>query len=678
MLRVEREVNLVRATDAAKQTSVVDGRFAPASDGPDLPRGVDETVFARATSLEFPPGFAVVEDLDADESTELGRDVGPIELESGAYCIRLNAPVMTYLRFDGAATIRKPQHREVVVEFPARTPVTLGFRSRIKSPREEIRVPETVDGFATALSAISGSHRTQTPDRSFPTMRQHPPELTFTDPVDGETRIPPGLRGSRDDVELVLPPDLRYLVTGASLGHYLGATVRTEPGATPTLVAGDRHELPPLPEFPHAASELLQRTFYLDCLVRNVGPHGTELAESEALDRLAVDPHRVYDQSVPERVETYLELPYDRVADVFPEWHLSLYVQPTFERARALPYVLFNVPQLFLPESESLDSDEWLSRSLGDFYRSRRESASVDLRRPELGPGRNHGWLADGVPIDVFKSRLSAYENRARYRQQASDGLSIVAVVNDADMGIEASEAAETYRDRAAALEVDASVSVREELSTDDLASVFEAGHDMVHFVGHCEPDGLVCTDGHLATSDLAESNAETFFLNACGSYYEGLDLIENGSVAGGVTFNRVLEDNAAKVGTAFARLLAQGFSIERAMDLSRRRVMAGKDYAVVGDGSHTLLQAEEIITAHLRVEEQDGTYHVVHHPNMPDNQGSVYQSHLQEDDRSHLYGSKQEFRVDRERLKEFLGYGVTPVIYNGDLGWSDELREEL
>lgn len=678
MLRVEREVNLVRATDAAKQTSVVDGRFAPASDGPDLPRGVDETVFVQATSLEFPPGFAVVEDLDADESTELGRDVGPIELEPGAYCIRLNAPVMTYLRFDGAATIRKPQHREVVVEFPARTPVTLGFRSRIKSPREEIRVPETVDGFATALSAISGSHRTPTPDRSFPTMRQHPPELTFTDPVDGETRIPPGLRGRGDDVELVLPPDLRYLVTGASLGHYLGATIRTEPGATPALVAGDRHELPPLPDFPHAAGELLQRTFYLDCLVRNVGPHGTDLAEAEALDRLDVDPDRVYEQSVPERVETYLELPYDRVADVFPEWHLSLYVQPTFERARALPYVLFNVPQLFLPESESLDSDEWLSRSLGDFYRSRRESASVDLRRPELGPGRNHGWLADGVPIDVFKSRLSAYENRARYRQRASDGLSIVAVVNDADMGIEASEAAETYRDRAAALEVDATVSVREELSTDDLASVFEAGHDMVHFVGHCEPDGLVCTDGHLAASDLAESNAETFFLNACGSYYEGLDLIEKGSVAGGVTFNRVLEDNAAKVGTAFARLLAQGFSIERAMDLSRRRVMSGKDYAVVGDGSHTLFQAEEIITALLRIENRSDGYHVVHDPDNPFNHGGVYQSHLQTTDQSYLRGTEQEFLVGPERLKEFLGFGVTPVIYDAELRWSNEIRDEL
>lgn len=678
MLRVDREIDLVRATDAAKQTAVVDGRFAPASDGPNLPRGVDKTVFAQATSLEFPPGFAVVEDLDAGESDELGRDVGPVELEPGAYCIRLNAPVITYLRFDGRATIRKPQHQEVVVEFPARTSVTLGFRSRIKSPREEIRVPETVEGFATALTVISGSHRTPTPDRSFPTMRQHPPELTFTDPVDGETRIPPALRRSGDDVELVLPPDLRYLVTGASLGHYLGATVRTESGATPALIAGDRHELPPLPDFPHAASELLQRTFYLDCLIRNVGPHGTDLAEAEALDRLDVDPDRVYEQPVSERVETYLELPYGRVADVFPEWHLSLYVQPTFERAQALPYVLYNVPQLYLPESESLDSDEWLSRSLGDFYRGVRKSASVDLRRPELGPGRNHGWLADGVPIDVFKSRLSAYENRARYRQQTSDGLSIVAVVNDTDMGIEASEATETYRDRAAALEVDATVSVREELSTDDLTSVFEAGHDMVHFVGHCEPDGLVCTDGHLATSDLAESNAETFFLNACGSYYEGLDLIENGSVAGGVTFNRVLEDNAAMVGTAFARLLAEGFSIERAMDLSRRRVMAGKDYAVVGDGSHTLLQAEENITAHLRIEKQGDGYHVVHHPDMPYKHGSVYQSHLQEESRSHLYGAEQEFSVDQERLKEFLGYGVTPAIYEGDLSWSDDIRNDL
>ncbi|MFB6235896.1 MAG: hypothetical protein ABEH81_12695 [Halopenitus sp.] len=668
MLRVEREVNLVRATDAAKQTAVVDGNFTPASEGPDLPRGVDETVFARAKSLEFPPGYAVVENLDAGESDELGREVGPIRLDSGAYCIQLNAPVMTYLRFDGVATIRKPQHRKVVVDFRSETSVTLGFRSRIKSPREEVRVPETVAGLATALSAISGSHRTTTPDRSFPTMRQHPPELTFTDPVDGETRIPPGLRDEDGDVELILPPDLQYLVTGASLGHYLGAKIQLEPGATPALVAGDRHELPPLPDFQHAASELLQRIFYLDCLVRNAGPHGYELAEAEALDRLNIDPNQVYEQPVSERVETYLELPYERVADVFPEWHLSLYVQPTFDRARALPYVLYNVPQIFLPESESLDSDEWLSRSLGDFYRSVRDSVSVDLRRPELGPGRNHGWLADGVPIDVFKSRLSAYENQARYRERASDSLSIVAVVNDADMNIEASEAAETYRDRTDDLKVDATVSVREQLSTDDLASVFEAGHDMVHFVGHCEPDGLVCTDGHFATSELVESNAETFFLNACGSYHEGIELIEKGSVAGGITFNRVLDDNAAMVGTAFARLLAQGFSIERAMDLSRRRVVTGKDYAIVGDGSHTILQAEEDMTAHLRIEEKETEYRVVHDPDSPFRHGGVYQSHLQDGDLSYLKGTKQEFLVGRDRLKKFLGYGVTPVVYDADL----------
>ena len=47
-----------------------------------------------------------------------------------------------------------------------------------------------------------------------------------------------------------------------------------------------------------------------------------------------------------------------------------------------------------------------------------------------------------------------------------------------------------------------------------------------------------------------------------------------------------VLDGQAKRVGTAFARLLTRGFAIERALRIASRRTIMNKDYAVVGDGT--------------------------------------------------------------------------------------------
>ncbi len=89
---------------------------------------------------------------------------------------------------------------------------------------------------------------------------------------------------------------------------------------------------------------------------------------------------------------------------------------------------------------------------------------------------------------------------------------------------------------------------------------------------------------------------------------FEGQTLIEKGSVAGAVTFTKVLNDHAVKVGSTFAKLLVHGFSIERAMCLARRRIMMGKDYAVVGDGTHSLIQGEHRLPTTVTIEELEDT----------------------------------------------------------------------
>jgi hypothetical protein len=641
-----------------------------------LSRPVDTTVAGEVTTLRFPPVFVVAERLDGEETFELGSRVGPIDLPPDEYVVRVDGNVLTYVRFDGAARLEKPGYERAIITFPESTQVTLGFRSRVQSPPETITVPKTPTGVATALSSFPAGHRTTTPDRSFPTMRGHPPLVEFGD----ETNVPDVVAERREavDVELALPPRLDYLFPVSSLSHYLGATVRTESGATPTLRTPERtHRLSSLPEFPMECAALLRRVFLLDCLVRNAGPYGTDLEEARHLDQLGIDADALYDQPIATRLDAYLDAPFEDVADELPEWHLSMYVDPTFEHVETLPYLLHRLPNVFLPSAEPLSGSERLSRSLDDFYRQRETSVSVDLVKPDLGPGRVHGWLAPGAPIDVFKSVPSAYTNRFDYRQRASDPISIVAVLNDNEMAEEHAEAARIYRQRATELDLD--ITVREHLSTDELATVFETPHELVHYIGHCEESGLRCRDGHLSMSSLDASRAQTFFLNACGSFHEGVELVRQGSVAGAVTFNKVLDSHAARVGTTFARLLMNGFSIERALRLARRRIMMGKDYTVVGDGTHVLTQSEDYIPGKIDLTRgSDDSFSLTYEVFSPSAHGGYYKPYIPGSEQSYLIGRSTDHRLDRETLDQFLSIADTPVVYDGDIHWSKELVRDF
>ncbi|WP_224449472.1 hypothetical protein [Haloprofundus salilacus] len=680
MISVESTEQGIRAVDSSKTTiDVVAERWTETTGGPSIPRDPDVTVSGTTTELRFPPVFVVAEASDGSRF-ELASEVGPIDLPPGDYVVRVDGNVLTYVAFSGPVRLEKPNYEAAILSFPTRTTVTLGFRNRTHAPAETVVVPRTPAGVATALSQFPSGHRTTTADRSYPTMRDHPPRVAFGDSVS----IPDVVSERREEtsVEFRLPPELDYLFPASSLAHYLGATVAVESGTTPRLETADRvHELPALPSFQYETAALLRRVFLLDCLVRNAGPHGTDLAEFRLLSELPLDADALYAAPVAERLNAYLDAPFECISDELPEWHLSMYVEPTMSHAKTLPYLLQNVPNVFLPESTPLDGGERLTRSLDDFYRGLKspsdDAVAVDLTKPKLGPGRAHGWLAGGVPIDVFKGVPEAYENRFDFLGRADDSISVVAILNDSGMENEHAEAARIYRERAADLDID--IEVREHLTTEELATVFETPHDFVHYIGHCDRAGLRCADGHLSVSALKESNVQTFFLNACGSFYEGIGLVERGSVAGAVTFNRVVDSQAAKVGTMFARLLVHGFCFERAMQMARRRIMTGKDYAVVGDGTHVLAQSDNYVSSDVELVRLDcDEFELRYSVYSPWVNGGYFQTHVTPDDESRLLGSTGTYVLDRERLCEFLNHADTPVVYDGDIHWSDGLANTL
>ncbi|ADQ66955.1 hypothetical protein Hbor_13740 [Halogeometricum borinquense DSM 11551] len=537
----------------------------------ELPRAAVDSVGGVTTGLKLLPGVIRLRRLDSETERKLAAPVeGTVQLPAAPYLLCVEGAVTIFIRFDGEATMTGAGG-DPLLSFSDCRRVTVGVGDRSERP-ETVTVSQTPEGVATALSVMSAGHLTATPDRSRPEMRASPPRIEFG----SVTTIPDSVAARNPDSAVVfeLPPSLDYLVPASSLAHYLGAEIRVADGAdvSPTLrTATLEHEFEPNPRYQSAVASLLRRVFLLDCLVRGADSNGRDVAEMELLDEVGLDADSLSRSDIDERLEAYLDAPFAEISDRLPDWHLSMYVSPSYDRVRTLPYLLQNVPNIFLPEAKPLGTDERLSRSLDDFYRADNTAADEETAgntratktvpgvtpvKPVLGPGRVHGWLADGVPIDVFKSISSAYEHRARYPAN-SQSLSVVAVLNDRRMIDESTDAARIYE--SAPSELDLDVTVKKRITRAELAAVFESHHDLVHYIGHCDESGLRCPDGGLAITDLEVSNAQTFVLNACGSYYEGLELVEKGSVAGAVTFDKVLDRHAARVGTTFVRLLIRG-----------------------------------------------------------------------------------------------------------------------
>ncbi|MDS0276370.1 hypothetical protein NDI85_00945 [Halomicroarcula sp. S1AR25-4] len=645
--------------------------------GEAIPRPTDECYSGEAAQLLVPCDDVTVTALDCNAQYTLAT---ASELPAGSFLLSgttettpdaasgdplASNALRLYVRFDGPASLRPTCDGTVLSLWESKS-VTVGSReTTIGLPR--VQVPETAAGLATGISYLSAAHHTTSPSRSHPNQRDHPPLLTT-----GETvSIPDSIAEQRPTtgIELRLPSTVESLFVAAPLAYYLGAEVCVDDRERPILTATGtdvRHEFSPLPTFQKEVASLLQQVFYLDCLVRRMSPESApELLEACSLDRQSVRT-----LSPAGRLERYLSTPTETVRAAAPEWHLSTHARPSHDRARCLPFLLDKLSLVYLSEGSELDRNDLLDRTLADAYPTRGSARQSSVLDPRGGNSRVQAWLAPGTPIDAFKTTTTAYENRYRFRDRDNDRMQVSVVLNDTQMSDEQGTVTEIYR--AADLPMD--VTVSESLTTVELADVFEAENDFVHFIGHCDDDGLRCPDGNLSAAELSHARTPTFFLNACGSYEEGLDLVERGAVAGAVTFNDVLDRHAAMVGTAFARLLSNGFSIQRALQLARRRIMMGHDYAVVGDGTYALLPSPTDPVVVWVQETADG-YDLVCEVVTP-RAGDGYA--LPFDGEVALNGRRTEKTVTEETLVDTLESVSVPVIFDGGFHWSRTLATRL
>ncbi|MFC7166212.1 hypothetical protein [Halospeciosus flavus] len=353
---------------------------------------VDRAVRFDTTAIELPTRTPL---LVRDEAGDLVTDFAPDEndertLPAARYNLEpSNAPLKLYLAVDGDIRLEVLDDR-VRVDFGESRPVDVGVRSLHQQPAGTVTVGDDVTDVMRAVSLLGSALKTTSPERSFPTLRGHPPLVERGDTF----HAPEALERPDTGVRIEVPPERRFVYPVAPLAYYLGAEVVA--GDTPRLVAAGTERRFPEERFESAVAETLQTCFLLDCVVRTEGYYEVDLHERAVLDeRLDFDPAAVYDQPIDERTAEYLSVPYDDVSDLLSRWHLTTDVVPTPNNVEMLPFVADDLSVVRCPDrTPSSTTSE--PEPLTDFYR-----ADETFTRSERAPAESHAEVETSTPDEV-------------------------------------------------------------------------------------------------------------------------------------------------------------------------------------------------------------------------------------------------------------------------------------
>ncbi|OYR41786.1 caspase family protein [Halorubrum sp. Hd13] len=674
---------------------------------------VDASVTVETASVEI-PRVTIVE-TRAGDGTLLTRG-DSYAMPSDQYHVGIDpAPTKFYLAFESGFSVSTTD-RTTRIDLDAPAEVALGFRSLHQVPAGTIETPTDPESLMDAVSLLGSALQTTSPERSFPTLRGHPPLIEAGD----ELRVPDRIEPPDSGVRIVVPPTYEHLYPIVSLAYYLAADV--VPGDAPRI-EGDGWSHPLEPDFERRAAEALRQSFHFDCLARTEGFYPVDLHERETTD-LDLDWGRLYDLPLAERLGEYLDVPFRRVEPELPQWTLTTDVRPDPENVEMLPFVagelsvvrspetvtpvtagegggvgLFRAPSAdSAPRSTPLGPDEFVRGGAGtepvrggagtepvrgaDAGVSRGADASTDRSavpadadfvQPEPVDTVEHAWVGEGVPLDANKATLDAYYRRLEAGQVEQSRISVLVVCNDEQMR-EEGEVADLYglRDM-----VQFDIEVRHDLTRAEMRDVLESDVDFLHYVGHVDHRGMQCTDEYLdLTDEDLDVGISAFLLNACQSYRQGEALVHRGSRGGIVTLSDVANSPATQLGRIIARLMNGGFNLRTALNVAKRELITGYQYIVVGDGGTTICQSQSGTAAVVEVHNggPPWDFSIKTYPNGPYGVGTLTTPNTGSDTANYYVPSNIDLQNVREsELKTFLNLEVLPVFTESGLVWSDE-----
>lgn len=646
---------------------------------------IDAAVTVETTALEVPKLAPVTIRTQSGAMVVETSDGADRSLDGDSYLVELStAPMKLYLAVEGSLAIEHDES-SVVVRFDGEREVGVGARSLRDSPAGTITVTDDPEDVMAAVSLFGSALQTTSPERSFQTLRGHPPLVERGESFDA----PDDMNSPETGIELVLPPERKYIYPAVSLAYYHGAAL--VPGGEPRLVASDfEHSLDGPDGYEATVNRTLRQSFFLDCLTRTEGFYQVDLYEREQVEPLvALDFADLYDAPLAERLGAYFDVPFETIEPSVPTWRVGVDIRPTASEIEYLPHLVDELALIRTPTGYDDEEVTPMPEEQVEFFRSTstptsqealvrgtadRPLADEEIFNPPAFPNvLEQAWVGDGIPFEVNKLDLSALRRRFD-REPSSDTIDIHVVCNDSQMMDE--DVVGDFYGLRELLTYD--VTVHYDLVRDELAEVFADESDFLHYIGHVDEQGFLCADGYLDAHELNAVGTTAFLLNACQSYEQGRALIRRGSQGGVVTLWDVGNSKATWMGTQLARLLNCGFNLRSALSVVQDYQPTVYQYVTLGDGGLTLVQSDSGFAIQLDVERVDTDSFAVTanaHLSRAVDLGSLLGLQWKDSDQVHLSAQPiTTVEMTSKQLNDCLNHETMPVDVDGVLVWSDTL----
>jgi hypothetical protein len=625
---------------------------------------------------------------------------GSNDFPQAEYIIEISTPIKLYLICDSELRITVTSD-QVKMQFGGLTEVLIGARSHHENPAGKITTPPDPEKMMEAISYLGSALKTTTCERSYPTLRGHPPEIEIGE----ELQVPPIVKKPETNIKIESPADYRSIYVISPIVYYFGADVvlsdshiiRTSNGFNYSLDESNRG-------IEKEIKRVLKQCFFLDCLTRTEGYYKTSLYEREMLEeKINIDFSNLYKQPLPKQIEEYLTVRYEDIREYIPEWKQTSYISPSASSVEILPFLIHDLAAIRstedvqitrreidetvadndlvgnIPRSDHspdfIGDDSSHGISMCDVIRSgeRNSVPSEEYVRLPEDNSFEQTWVGDGIPVGATKSMLNAYKNRLD-REPTEGNINVTVVVNDEKMSGEGDLVNEAYGNRE---QLVFNVDVHHQLTVDELHEVFQKDIDFLHYIGHIEHNGFQCHDGQLDATGITNVGINSFFLNACTSYQQAIGLINAGSISGIATTNPVLNSGAERVGESIAKLLNNGFSMVASLTIAKSRSIMGDNYVVIGDGGLSLTQPRGGIPSLCEITRQDDQFKLLYRTYLTrgENIGSITIPHMKNNQLFHLTsGATGEFHIGIDDIIKFLSKGTFPVKLDSKLYWSDKI----
>ncbi|QLH79585.1 hypothetical protein HZS55_20825 [Halosimplex rubrum] len=651
----------------------------------------DAGATVRTTAVETPYFVPLwIRDAEGNTVAEVS-DQESVSVPPGRYNVEL-ATTQVKLQFAIEGGIEVTSMGDTVrIALSETDRIHVGARSVHEQPAATVTTTEQPEDLMRALSTLGSALKTTSCERSFPSLRGHPPLVELGDRLD----VPDSIAAPETGVGIEVPPIEEYIYPVVPLAYYTGA--RIEPGPSPRI-AGEDWSFPLDGDdgFEAEVERVLKHVFLMDCVTRTEGYYEVDLHERAAVESLVdLDFADVYERPLSEQLRAYLDVPFDAVAEVVPKWKLTADVRPDAANVSALPFLANELAVVRCPHSQETRDEalQELTDQVESFFRNNPEAlrrstrtqtrsesspstATSEIFRPEPADSIEQAYVGEGLPVGASKMTVDAYYRRLEFEPTTDPQIQVAVVCNDQEMTDE-NVVSEIYGTRDW---IEFGIEAHEQLTAMEMRELLRSEIDFLHYIGHVDDEGIRCADGYLDTRHLSEVNVSAFLLNACDSYEQGRGLVDAGAMAGIATVTDIVNEAATSVGHTAAKLLNQGFSLAATVSIIKEYEQIGHHYLVVGDASASIVENQSGTPHRVVVDRPDPSEYRVSiygYPSLSTPMGTVFSPVIDGINRFYMNSGKMdEYELSDEQLRSFIYKQDLPVEFDGALRWSSELND--